>query len=174
MNSAQPHSATWCSSPRLISVITHTRDASSRGKAFSLHRKTIHYTQFGFARFTSLRRGCQRRRGNQGACLYIWCRGSTKSKNMRPGFQKSALRSVCCSPWLLRVPRIECIIVSNKQDFGSLKLQLQSIGDGGTASQKRATEHFWTCIQNGKVEDKSRWNRLFSLGFLLISSSSFN
>lgn len=34
MNSAQPHSATWCSSPRLISVITHTRDASSRGQVF--------------------------------------------------------------------------------------------------------------------------------------------
>lgn len=34
MNSAQPHSATWCSSPRLISVITHTWEASSRGKVF--------------------------------------------------------------------------------------------------------------------------------------------
>lgn len=61
-----------------------------------------------------------------------------------------------------------------KQDFGPLNLRGWSSGDGGTESQKQAMEHFWMCIQNGKVADKSLENRLFSFSFLLIPSSSFN
>lgn len=47
MNSAQPHSATWCSSPRLISVIMHTWEA-----VFISPKKTIHYIKFWFVHFS--------------------------------------------------------------------------------------------------------------------------
>lgn len=52
----------------------------------------------------------------------------------------------------LRIERV----MSSKQDFGSSNLQRRSAGDGGARSQKRTTEPFQTCAQNGKVPDRSR------------------
>lgn len=53
MNSVQPQSATWCSSPRLISVIMHTReDVFIRKAVFVLPKKTAPDITIGFENST--------------------------------------------------------------------------------------------------------------------------
>lgn len=189
MNSAQPHSATWCSSPRLISVITHTREASSRGQVFIAAQKNHPLYSIWICTFyISVPRlsTVQRKSG----CLFVHLMqrehqikkyGAWLSKEPPQECLLLAMIAPCSFKKAVVMwweedeicLRIDCVM-SNKQDFGSSNLQRRSGGDGGTKSQKRTMEHFQTCVQNGKVPDKSLWNWLFSLSLLLIPSSSFN
>lgn len=190
MNSAQPHSATWCSSPRLISVITHTREASSRGQVFIAAQKKNHplYSIWICTFYISVLRlsTAQRKSG----CLFVQLM-QREHQIKKYGAWLSKEPPQECLPLAMIAPcsfkkaavmwreedeiclRIECVM-SSKQDFGSSNLQRRSAGDGGARSQKQTMEPFQTCAQNGKVPDKSLWNWLFSLSFLLIPSSSFN
>lgn len=142
--------ATWFSFPRLISVITHTREASSRGKVFFAAQKNHPlYSIWICTSYISAPRlsMVQRKSG----CLFVHLMQTEHQikkyeawLSKEPPQECLLLAMIALCSFKITVIMwweqdeiclwTKCVIVSNKQDFGSLNLQrrnrVSKAGDG--------------------------------------------